>query len=799
MSKLKRLITTVLAVCSITCLSLGVAACDKNSDFPNYKNPTVTDEPDNPETPDTPSDGVNDPYNGYYKINVKSVGGLPLNGVRIAAKQDNVTVMEGISFDGTITFALDKGEYEFEIVGSLPDGYYIPEDANYKNNAELANYTISIPSKIISSTAVGSTRYSIGDVMHDFSFTEVSSGVRYTLSEVFRDKKAVVLNFFYTTCNPCKSEFPALQSAYDNFSDDLAVIALADTTQDPSFESVANFKETMGLDFYMGQDQAGIGNLFSVSAYPTTVIIDRYGVVSFRHTNSIVSTSVWNSMFANYTSDDYVQSGSEEDNPSGGNSQELVKPDVEMPSSAVISNAINGEGTDGKVGLYTPETNEEDAEYSWPWIVKTEADGSYITASNTSVDNSYANIYTTISLKSGDILSYDYNVITESGEDVLYVLIDREVVAQHSGNSDGWQTEYAVYIAQRDITVEFALSYLKDGGEQPADERASIRNINIVNASQATYAVDIYTSAVSGLIDEESGKYSAYADVVMSPVDNYYHVGGVDGPILFADILNTTAWSDLHYGSNTFTNDQGVVNTASLYLISYWNMSNWKLANKDSSVTFAFNYGNTDTIINNYYWQGFSANGFVPVTESLKQALVAFTEQYCLMYNKSYYSEQWLELCYYGVHYGANHLEGDVCEIFEDSIKAFDFSNAYELQLDTKTHVVIDNILKWNNGGGKFYKFVAENTGIHYFYSDFGKTESDPFTILYDSDKNVIGEFNDDLSVNMSTNDTPYNFYGYAYLTAGETYYFQCRCNVPGEMGEYDFIVKFTGLQEYDL
>ncbi|MGN0814200.1 MAG: TlpA family protein disulfide reductase [Candidatus Coproplasma sp.] len=807
MSKLKRLIMCALAVCSVSCLSLGAIACDKSSDFPNFKNPTSSDTPDDTDTPDTPVDGEDAPYSGYYKINVKSIGGLPLDGIRIAAKKNGSTLMEGISSNGVITFALEQGEYELEIVeSSLPEGYYIPEDKTFKTTAELANVTVAIPSTIITSTAVGSTRYAIGDVMHDFSFTEVSTGVRHTLSEIFSTKKAVVLNFFYTTCNPCKSEFPALQSAYDNFSDDLAVIALADTSMDPSFDTVAKFKENMELDFYMGQDQAGIGTLFSVSAYPTTVIIDRYGVVAYKHTSSIVSTSVWNSMFAKYTSDDYVQSGVEEDNSGSGNSQELVKPNVEMSSSAAISNAINGEGTDEKVGLYTGETNEEDAEYSWPWIVKTESDGSCITASNISIDNSYANIYTTISLKSGDILSYEYNVKTESGADVLYVLIDREVIASYSGDTskdsdNGWKTEYAAYIAQRDIKIEFALSYLKDTGDSEdlgGEERASIRNITIVNAKHAEYAVDIYTSAVSGEIDENSGKYTEYAEVVLSPEDNYYHFGGVDGPILFADILNATAWSDLHYGEKTFTNDEGTRNVASLYLFSYWNMSNWKLANKDSSIELAFDYGHTDTIIDNYYWQGFSANGLVPVSEKLKQALIAFTQKYCEKYDKSYYEEQWLELCYYGVHYGAPHIQGEECEIYTDPIKAFDFSNAYDLQLDTLTHVNVDIILKWNNGGGKFYKFVAEKTGIYYFYSDFGDVEADPLTIVYDSEKNIIGEFNDDLSVNMSTNQTPYNFYGYAYFVEGETYYFQCRGNVPGEITEYDFIVTYTGLDEYD-
>lgn len=811
MSKLKKLVMCVLAVCSVSCLSFAAAACDKNSDYPNYKNPTVTDNPDDNPDPDAPNTDPDAPYSGIYYINVKSVGGLPLNGVRIAAKKNGITQLEGISSDGIITFGLEQGEYELEIIeSSLPDGYYIPDNETFKTSADLANAYINLPSTIISSTASSSKRYSIGDVMYNFSFTEVSNKTTYTLSEIFSTKKAVILNFFYTTCGPCKSEFPALQAAYDNFSDDVAVIALADTSMDSNFDTVAKFKENMELDFYMGQDMAQIGNLFSVESYPTTVVIDRYGVISEIHKGSIPYQSVWTSMFSTYSSDDYVQSGNAQGPEEGGNSQELVKPDVEMSSPAAIASAINGSGTEGKVGLYYTEPNPEDAVYSWPWRVGTDADGSCISASNASVGNSYANIYTTLTLKTGDILSYEYNVVTESGADVLYVLIDREIIAEHSGDSDGWQTNQAVYIAQRDITVTFAMSYLKDEAAEPENERASIRNITIVNADSYEIPLDVYTSAVSGEV--KNGKYESYLDnLVLSSVDNYYHVGGEDGPILFADILETSAWSDLHCEGKYFTNDEGTTTKASLYLISFWTMSNYKQASETVPLKFTYDSANssthTDTIIDNYYWQGFSKNRFVPVTEKLKQAIIAFTKQYCTENDKSYYEEQWLEMCYYGKHYGPKHIADEECEIYIDPVKALDFSNAYEINVNETTHVDIDIILKWNNGGGKFYKFVPETTGIYYFYSDFGKWESDPYVIVYNnkpdertgSEHTVIAEFNDDMSPTTITNLYRYNFYGYAYMEAGETYYFQCRCWVPGTIGEYDFKIEFTGENELDV
>ena len=60
--------------------------------------------------------------------------------------------------------------------------------------------------------------YELGDVVHDFEVT-ATNGTTYKLSELLKEKKAVILNFWFLNCGPCKMEFPFLEQAYEDYAD----------------------------------------------------------------------------------------------------------------------------------------------------------------------------------------------------------------------------------------------------------------------------------------------------------------------------------------------------------------------------------------------------------------------------------------------------------------------------------------------------------------------------------------------------------------------------------------------------
>ena len=87
--------------------------------------------------------------------------------------------------------------------------------------------------------------------MRDFTVTTVD-GEELTLSEILKEKQAVVLNFWYTGCGPCKNEFPLLQAAYEAYSDKIEVITMnpTDISQD-TVEGIKASRDENGLTMPM--------------------------------------------------------------------------------------------------------------------------------------------------------------------------------------------------------------------------------------------------------------------------------------------------------------------------------------------------------------------------------------------------------------------------------------------------------------------------------------------------------------------------------------------------------------------
>lgn len=813
MSKLRKLLICLLSAVMASSVAVFVASCEQKAylDFIN------------PASPTKPSED----FNGSYKIAVKSLGGLSISGVKVSAVLNGNTVAEGISIDGAIELDLDPAEYTLIVDEStLPNGYFVPENSEFKTSADKASAEVLLSSSVIPTTAVSGTSYSVGDIIYDFSFTDATNGIRYSLSEIHSQYKAVLINFFYTTCGPCRSEFGPMQEAYEGYSNDLAIIALADSSKDNS-EAVKKFRQEFGLTFYMAPDQAGLHGLFGVGSWPTSVVIDRYGAIAYYdNSGAITNSSTWSAIFSTFTDDNYSQTNPD-DNPDDGETLEWVKPydGLKMPSSEEISSAIVSKGSD-KISNFRMGETEDAQEYSWPWVIRhdDETHDDYFSATNLGAGYSFATFYVDFSLSSGDIIAYDYNINTEADCDILYVLLvdvknsaNNSALTRYSGNSNGWRAENALYTANRSINITLAFLYNKDPLKDAAEgeETVAIKNLRVINASEIEAPTDSATSAASGNVT--GGKYEHYETVKLNPDDGYYHLydsaTGKYGALLLADILNNTVWSAHVIGENSFTTPTSTSAVNSLYLISYWQMSNQSTAQQDGQLVFTFDNTTSksisQTLISNYYWQNFSDNGYVPVTEELKTVLEAFTKAYCANNDKAYYDEQWLELCYYFIHYGELHPAGEDCYVEKDPTAGLAKHNAFTaIESDdtklTANHVNVTKIISHDAGGGLFYKFTPSKNGVYYIYTKSNSDILDPMIMvrtLEDTiNDNFIAEFDDDISPDKFVARDDYNYKdvkGYVYLEAGNTYYLQCRFNQQQETGEYDFYIKYYA-DEYD-
>ena len=94
--------------------------------------------------------------------------------------------------------------------------------------------------------------------------------------------RVVLINFWATWCEPCRTEMPILQSAY-RVNQPLGLEILAVNFDEPRGE-VQEFRDHMFLGFTMLLDPGGvIQRLYRVSGYPTTFLVDREGVIRAQH------------------------------------------------------------------------------------------------------------------------------------------------------------------------------------------------------------------------------------------------------------------------------------------------------------------------------------------------------------------------------------------------------------------------------------------------------------------------------------------------------------------------------------
>lgn len=509
MKKFKKTISVVL----VLVLALSMAACGGGTGPDTATDPTAAPAADT----------------APYRITVQTQGNMPLSGigVYIYAGTDRSNMIEYGQTDknGQVSFDLAQRSDYCVVLSGVPKGYAAEESYTFNGSAAL----ITLKSSLITGEPFPSS-LKAGDVMYDFSVT-TPDGTKLTLSEILAEKKLVLLNFWYVGCSWCVEEFPYMQQAYNEFSEDVAVIALNPTDTD---SAISLFQSQYGLSFPMAACPTAWTQTFGIQGYPTSVFIDRYGVISLIEEGAITSLRPFTHAFGHFTAEPYAQSVY-------GNLGELVsnvKPTFTMPPAEQISTVLDG----GKLDItYRPETDPEDAEYAWPFITTEKNGENCLKASNQGIEASYAILYADIYLQAGQAVGLDYLTSTEKGCDVLHIIVNDEPVYQSSGVSaeEKWQTCYP-WVAEEAGNYEIALCYLKDGDTDEGDDTVYLKNLRIVDTADIDAPTYIPRYAA---VADENDNYT-YTAIVLNEADGYYHVGTADGPLLLADLMNYTQLSE---------------------------------------------------------------------------------------------------------------------------------------------------------------------------------------------------------------------------------------------------------------
>ena len=262
------------------------------------------------ETPDeTPDDNVVVTKEAY-NVTITTVGNMPLNELlvkihelndgKLGAAADTVKLTNS---NGQVSVNLPNNKsYALCILAGLPEGYVNVEEF-YPINA--GDNTITLASSVIPDTSLEGVSYKVGDIMRDYVFTTVDGEVM-SLSSLLETKSAVMLNFWFIGCTWCEIEFPMIDAMQEKYADDIQVIAVNPYPEDTP-ELTKEFREEMGIDLEFAQIDAALDTAFGIEGYPTSVIIDRYGVITLIESGVIYALRDIDNVFAHHSADNYEQ------------------------------------------------------------------------------------------------------------------------------------------------------------------------------------------------------------------------------------------------------------------------------------------------------------------------------------------------------------------------------------------------------------------------------------------------------------------------------------------------------------
>ncbi len=608
-----------------------------------------------------------------YSVYVKTAGGMPLANIDVYIYNDaKLTDMQDFAKtneNGEAVFQLPVSDNYAIALSGVPNGYNVQESYAFDGTGAFIFLSSSLIKDELSTTTI-----ELGDVMYDFTVTS-ADGETITLSEVLKTKKMVMLNFWYTTCSWCLTEFPIMEELYQEYKDDIEIIAL-----NPLEDNLAvkPFQEQQRLSFPMAACPSSWANTFGIQGYPTSVFIDQYGVVCIIESGAITSKRPFISTFDHFISDSYKQKLCV--NGVADLVSQIV-PNVTMPESDEIGAIVNN----GDITVtYRPETEDENAEYIWPFVIGNKLDRDCIYASNIGIDDSYAILYADVTLKAGQAFGFDYLASSERFSDVLYVIVNDEDVYQISGASEDekWQTCYPC-VAEQDGTYEIALCFLKDTDTAEGDDTVYLSNFRVIEEKDID--VDTYLPRDAATTEDEI-TYN-YVDIFFNEKDGYYHVGNENGPLLLADLMNYTVFSEEDTVYNIVYEGRADKDGISLYN---------KVQDGGLGMVNYFSYASNSSL-----------NGVCTVNKELAEML----KQVASVAGFEGTENEWLKMCKYFESYGPKATQ------LQDPIKGLAPFSAFEAKLGKN---ISTNCFTYDRAiipRGLFAKFVPTKSGVYRFTS----------------------------------------------------------------------------------
>lgn len=239
-----------------------------------------------------------------YRITVMTQEGEPLENVKILVYEDptlsELVCVGTTDKEGCISFLEEAQDAFVAILKEVPAGYDVEE----LYTISLGDNRVTLLRRALTPEELASVRYGLGDRLTDLTVTDCD-GNQHSLSGLLEQKKAVVLNFWFLNCNPCKMEFPYIQQAYEAYGKDVAFLAL--NPVDGTDELIRNYRWDNALTFPMARCEPMLQETFRLGAYPTTLIVDRTGTICLIHSGMFTDSTEISNALKYFTQENYEQ------------------------------------------------------------------------------------------------------------------------------------------------------------------------------------------------------------------------------------------------------------------------------------------------------------------------------------------------------------------------------------------------------------------------------------------------------------------------------------------------------------
>ena len=135
---------------------------------------------------------------------------------------------------------------------------------------------------VVQDPTIGTNAVTNGEALPAINLPSVTTG---DLTAIFPQGRPLVINFWFSTCEPCRHEMPVLQNAHLEWGDRVEFIGV--NPQDNPADA-EKFAAKYGIDYplLLDRDGALVGKV-GVSTFPTTLFVDTNGQVVLQYAGEL--------------------------------------------------------------------------------------------------------------------------------------------------------------------------------------------------------------------------------------------------------------------------------------------------------------------------------------------------------------------------------------------------------------------------------------------------------------------------------------------------------------------------------